>query len=402
MSEIFIGRQPIYNNNMGVFGYELLFRSGENNSANVNNDNAESATSTTIINSFMDIGLETLVGNRKAFINLTEYFLTDENVSLPFSPEDVVLEVLEDIDVNYKLIKGVKNLTDQGYTIALDDYIYNISHKPLISLADIIKIDIMQLTESQLVEHVNKLKKYKSKLLAEKIETLDEFEFCQGLGFDYFQGYFLSRPRIIKSVSLPANKISLLNLLAVLNDPESDIEELEKAISYDVSISYKILKLINSAFFSTQSKIESIKQAIVLLGRDQLRSWSSMLALSSLDDRPSEMMHLAMGRAKMCELLARKSGLAGHESFFTVGLFSSLDILLERELSEVLAPLPLSEDIVSALLSRQGVMGEALNCVLAYEVADFERAQFKTLSVSELTAINLEATGWANSVVEIL
>ncbi|MDH5474021.1 MAG: HDOD domain-containing protein [Gammaproteobacteria bacterium] len=401
MADIFIGRQPIYNKNLGVYGYELLFRAGHNNAANVSIDSADSATSVTIINSFMEMGLDKLVGNRKAFINLTKRFLTDED-ALPLLPENVVLEVLEDIDVNFGLIKGLEGLVKRGFTIALDDYLYNPSHKPMVSLASIIKIDIMQLSEKELINHVKQLSKYKAQLLAEKIETLDEYEFCQDLGFDYFQGYFLSRPRIIKGESLPTNKLSLLNLLAILQNPDSDIEELEEAISFDVAISYKILKLINSAFFSMQRKIESIKQAIVILGRNQLRSWASMLALSNLEDRPSEMMHLAMTRAKMCELLAEKANLPSRESYFTVGLFSALDILMERELSEVLKPLPLSEEVVAALLYKKGVLGEALKCVLSYEVSDFANAQFQTLASNDLFVANVEAVSWANMVTDAL
>ena len=401
MADIFIGKQPIYNQNLGVYGYELLFRSGKQNAANIDISSADSATSTTIINSFMEMGLDKLVGNRKAFLNLTEHFLTDE-AALPLLPENVVLEVLEDIEVSKNLIRGLEALTRRGFSIALDDYIYNPSHKPMISLASIVKIDIMQLSEKELIKHVKQLGKYKTKLLAEKIETLDEFEFCQDLGFDYFQGYFLSKPRIVKGESLPTNKLSLLNLLAILQNPDSDTEELEEAISFDVSISYKILKLINSAFFNTQSKIESIRQAIIMLGRNQLRSWASMLALSNLEDRPSEMMHLAMTRAKMCELLAEKANLPSQESYFTIGLFSALDILMERELAEVIQPLPLTEDVVVALLHKKGLLGKALKCVLAYEVSDFENAHFQNLSINDLLVANVEAVSWSNMVVDTL
>ena len=401
MADIFVGKQPIYNQNLGVYGYELLFRSGHQNAASFDIASADSATSTTIINSFMEMGLDKLVGNRKAFLNLTEYFLTDDN-AMPLMPENVVLEVLEDIEVNKNLIRGLTGLKKRGFTIALDDYIYNPAHKPMLPLASIIKIDIMQLDEKELIKHVKQLGKYKASLLAEKIETLDEFEFCQDLGFEFFQGYFLSKPRIVKGESLPTNKLSLLNLLAILQNPDSDTEELEEAISFDVAISYKILKLINSAFFNTQSKIESIRQAIVMLGRNQLRSWASMLALSNLEDRPSEMMHLAMTRAKMCELLAEKANQASQESYFTVGLFSALDILMERELVEVIKPLPLSEDVVDALLHKKGILGEALKCVLAYEVSDFENAQFQNLSPNDLFVANVEAVSWSNMVVDTL
>ena len=401
MSDIYVGRQPIYNSNLGIYGYELLFRAGVGNAATMGDLSADGATSTTIINSFLEIGLDKLVGKGFAFINLTEQFLLVED-ALPISPEQVVLEVLEDIPVNAQLLKAMERLKKAGFIVALDDYIFNPSHKPLVALADIIKIDIMQLSQKELIQHVKILKKFKAKLLAEKVETLDEFEFCQKLGFDYFQGYFLSRPRIIKSTSLPTNKLAVLNLLSILQNPDSELEELEEAISFDVSISYKILKLINSAFFNFTRKVESIKHAIVILGRNQLRSWASMLALSKMDDRPSEMIHLAMTRAKMCEILADKARLKPQDTFFTVGLFSALDILMERDIAEVIEPLPLSQDVVDALLNKQGVMGEALKCVLAYELSDFDNAKFQNLEANDLFVANVEAVSWANMVIETL
>ncbi|MBI3186421.1 MAG: HDOD domain-containing protein [Gammaproteobacteria bacterium] len=401
MPDIFIGRQPIFDRKLRVHAYELLFRSGNANNAAFGKVSADGATSTTIVNAFMEFGLDKLVGNKMAFINLTESFLFTEN-ALPIPPQQVVVEVLEDIPINFQLIKAVERLKTEGFTIALDDYIYNPAHKPLVALADIIKIDIMQISREDLIRHATQLKKFNAKLLAEKIETMDEFELCHKLGFEYFQGYFLSKPRVIQGKSLPTNKLAVLNLLAVLQKEESDIEELEEAIGFDVSITYRILKLMNSAFFNYSKKIESIRQAVIILGRQKLSSWASMLALSSMSDRPGEMIHMAMTRAKMCELLADKAGIKPLEPFFTTGLFSSLDIMMERELSEIIAPLPLSADIVAALLQHEGVKGEALTCVLAYEISDFESAKFLNLTADDIYVTHIEAITWANMVTESL
>ncbi len=400
MPDIYVGRQPIYNKNLSVFGYELLFRSGIKNVAAIDPFSADGATSTTIINTFLEIGLERLVGNRYAFINLTEQFLLEEN-SLPISPKQVILEVLEDIPITPELLEAVERLSRKGFIIALDDYIYNPAHKPLMKMVDIIKIDIMQLSQLEIIQHVKILREYDIKLLAEKIETIDEYEFCRKLGFDYYQGYFLSKPRIIRSKALPTNKIAILNLLAVLQNPNSEIEELEEAISFDVSISYRILKLINSSFFSFTREVESVKQAIVILGRKQLSSWASMIALSKMEDRPSEMIHLAMVRGKMCEMLAEKSGLKPLESFFTVGLFSALDILMERDIESIIAPLPLNNEVENALLKHEGVLGDALKCTLAYEIADFENVHFQKLTEEDFFIANVEAISWANMAMDI-
>ena len=401
MSDIFVGRQPIFNRKLQVYAYELLFRSSTDNKANFGDLSADGATSTTIVNTFLEFGLEKLVGNKLAFINLTAKFLFTEN-ALPIPPQQVVVEVLEDIPVNAQLIQAVTRLKSEGFTIALDDYIYNPAHKPLVALADIIKIDIMQLSRADLIRHAVALKKFNAKLLAEKVETMDEFELCHKLGFEYFQGYFLSKPRVIQGKSLPTNKLAVLNLLAVMQKDNADISELEEAISFDVSITYRILKLMNSAFFNYPNKINSIRQAIFILGRQKLASWASMLALSSMSDRPSEMIHIAMTRAKMCELLADKAGATPVESFFTTGLFSALDIMMERELQELIKPLPLNADIVSALLEHKGIKGEALKCVLAYEVSDFANATFQNLSSYDVYVAQIEAITWANMVKESL
>jgi EAL and modified HD-GYP domain-containing signal transduction protein len=400
MPDIFVGRQPIYDRKIHLFGYELLFRSGENTADAFKKIGADGATSTTLVNSYLEFGLDKLVRNHFAFINLTENFLLSEE-ALPISPKQVVLEVLENITITADIVKAVERLKLEGFIIALDDYIYNPSHKALISLVDIIKIDVLQLDQQQLIEHVNTLKQHNVKLLAEKVETMDEFAYCHKIGFDYFQGYFLSKPRVIKSTGLASNKLAVLNLLSILMNPDSQIEEIEEAMAFDVSISYKMLKLINSAIFNLSRKVDSIQQAIVILGRKKLRSWASMIALANLEERPSEMVHLAMTRAKMCEILAEKAGLPALESFFTVGLFSALDILMEKELTELISPLPLDQDIVDALLKHQGGYGEALQCVLAYEVSDFQQARFMDLSLHEIFVTNVEAVTWANMVVDI-
>lgn len=400
MQEFFVGKQPIYNNDLGIFGYEMLFRDSNANAADLSQVTQDRATSITIQNIFVEMGLEKLVGSHYAFINLTTQFLLTED-SIPFDPGQVVLEVLEDVAVSPELIKAVGRLKQEGFVVALDDYIYNPEHKPLVELVDIIKIDIRQLSKEELIEHVTILKKYKIKLLAEKIETLDEFDFCVGLGFDYYQGYFLGEPRVIKGKSLPNNKLGILSLLSIIHNPESEIDEIADEIGRDVTTSYKILKLVNSAFFNLTRKIDSVKDVVVIMGRNKLSSWASVMALAGMDDRPPEMIRLALIRAKMCELLAKLNEKKSLDSYFTVGLFSALDVLMERELSELIRPLPLSEDVVAALLERKGDQGEILSCALACETADFDYINNVGFEPRDLFAVNVEALEWANSVIDI-
>ena len=401
MSNVFVGRQPIYDKKLNVYAYELLFRSEQENNSSSAMLNGDDATTQTIINTFVEIGLESLVRDKYAAINLTESFILDID-KIPFSSSQVILEILEDIPVTPELIEATRKLVDRGYIIALDDYIYNPEHAPLIDLAKIIKIDLMAISKQELVQHFKELKKYDVKLLAEKIETFQEFEFCRKLGFDYFQGYFLSKPQIIKGSKLPTNRLTVLNLLSVVNNPDSDTDDLAEAINTDVATSYRLLKLINSAAFGLQRKIDSIEQGIMLLGRKQLASWASMLAMSSLDDRPSEILRTTMVRAKMCELIAEKINAQNIESFFTVGMFSALDILLQRPLPELLKPLPLSHDIMDALIKREGILGKVLSSVLAYEVSDWDNILMEGLTTDDVLVANIEAVTWAGAIIDTL
>jgi EAL and modified HD-GYP domain-containing signal transduction protein len=400
-TNVYVGRQPIFDRASKVYAYELLYRSTQQaNTANVGFD-GDSATTQTIINTFMEIGLDRLVLNKLAAINLTEKFLLEDN-RIPFTPRQVILEILEDIPVTEPLIQAVSRLAKAGYTIALDDYLYNPAHAPLLKLANIVKIDITLLSKEQLQDHVTQLRKYNVKLLAEKIETPQEFIMCSELGFDYFQGYFLSRPQIIAAEKMPTNRLTVMHLLAVLHNPDSDTDDLAEAINTDVTTSYKLLRMINSAAFNLPRSIESIQQGVLLLGRRKLSSWASMMALSSLNDRPTEILRTAMVRAKMCELLAERAGITPVDSYFTVGMFSALDLIMQRPLPKLLEPLPLSREVVSALLYHKGSLGEALTCVMAYEVADWQHVQFAGLNSQDFLITNIEAVTWASGIIDTL
>lgn len=399
-NNVYVGRQPIFDRNLKVYAYELLYRAAGQQAANVGFD-GDSATTQTIINTFMEIGLDRLVLNKLAAINLTEKFLLEEN-RIPFSPKQAILEILEDIPVTPPLIDAIAKLAQAGYTIALDDYIFNPAHAPLLHLANIVKIDLRRLDQDGLKEHVAQLRQYNVKLLAEKIETPQEFIMCSNLGFDYFQGYFLSRPQIISAEKMPTNRLTIMNLLSVLHNPDSENEDLADAINTDVTTSYKLLKMINSAAFNLPRKVESIQHGVMLLGRRKLSSWASMLALNTLNDRPSEILRTAMVRAKMCELLAERAGQKPTESFFTVGLFSALDLIMQRPLPKLLEPLPLSPEITSALLYHKGILGDVLTCVMAYEVADWPNVQFARLNTQDILVANIEAVTWANGIIDTL
>ena len=286
MSDIFIGRQPIYDRKLSVYAYELLFRDNTDNAAAV--VDGDSATSKVLVNTFMELGLDNIVGSRPAFINLTRSFFTDQQViSLP--RERVVLELLEDIEPDEEVVKGVRRLSEQGYTIALDDFIYHESLQPLVDLADIIKIDIMALDRGEVRDHVQQLRKYSTRLLAEKVESREEHEFCMDLGFDYFQGYFLAQPKVIRGRRLPNNRLAILELMGRLQDPEITFDDLQELISSDPGFCYRILQYVNSAARGLNQEVDSIHRAITLLGLQAIKDMATMLSMARIDNKPTEL-----------------------------------------------------------------------------------------------------------------
>jgi c-di-GMP phosphodiesterase len=222
------------------------------------------------------------------------------------------------------------------------------------------------------------------------------------MGFEYFQGYFLSKPRIIKSKTLTTGKLSIMQLLSTLHSAASDIDSIEKAIASDLSLSYKLLKLLNSAFFNLPSEIDSIKRAVVFLGRKKLAGWASMLALSSMNDRPLELVKIAMIRAKTCELIAKILKLNDEDQFFAAGMFSALDILMEQSIESLIKPLPLADEIKLAILEYKGNIGTVVKCSQLLETSDAEKLSIKGISNAELSALYLQADNWALEVTQTI
>ena len=393
MSDIFIARQPIYDRRLMVYAYELLHRAGgDYNHADVTD--GDDATSQVLITALMEIGLPELVGQSRAFVNLTRQHILN---GLPptLAQDNVVLEVLEDIAPDQELISALTNLKAAGYTIALDDFIYHESKHALVELADIIKIDVLDLQGRSLTDHVKQLLPMSVKLLAEKVETPEEFDACKALGFDYFQGYFFCKPNIVKGKRTQTSRIAIMQLLTKLQDPNLDFDELQKLVSQDISLSYRILRYINSAHLSLGKKIESMRHAIILLGLNTIKTWVNILAMSRIDDKPYELILTALIRARMCETLATNTSLLVQNAF-TVGLFSTLEAFIDKPLDEILATLPLADELHNALLNHTGELGQLLSLVLNYERGqwdDFSAAHFDVLT---LRTAYLDAIRWAS------
>lgn len=396
---IFIGRQPIFDRELNVFGYELLFRSGKENRADVLD--GDQATSRVILNSFLEIGLDKLVGNAYAFFNLTRNFLLNHS-EFPFRSSKIGLEILEDVTVDETLMEAVRGLSAQGFLIALDDFMFTSENAPLAAIANLIKVDIQSMSRDELDQHVSQLRRFPAKLLAEKVETQEQYEHCRELGFDYFQGYFLCKPKMFEEKRLPDNKLNVLRLLTELENPDVGPKELEGIIKHDVSLNYKLLRCVNSAYYGLPITVKSVSHAVVYMGMDTVRNWVRLLVLAGLEDRPDELIKIALTRARMAENLTAHFSEDTKESAFTVGLFSVLDALMEVPMKEIIPRLPLADEIRDALLESTGPYGRMLAIIRAYEGGDWDALEEQEMWGTEiLTEAYLDALDWANAHVNM-
>lgn len=362
----YVSRQPIYTRSMAVYAYELLFRNGPSStSAGVEGDRA---TAEVILN-LIDIGLEHIIGNEQAFVNVTRNFLVEGYCrSLPV--KSVVLEVLDDIRPDIEVVENLRKLRAEGYQIALDDFVHHEYLRPLVELADIVKVDVLAQDRERVERTFEVLREFDVRILAQKVDTQGDYDFCHELGFDYFQGYFFCRPRLIQGKKVPTNRMAATRLAARLQNPNINGEQIAEAISQDLTLSYRLLRLANSAYASVSRKVESIEHAAMLIGTDRIRTWASLLMMSSMDDKPRELMMTAAIRAGMSERLASGMGLKCSPAAFTTGLFSVLDAMLDSPFSVIVDKLPLSDEITRALVARDGKLGRLLDYVVAYEQDD--------------------------------
>ncbi|BBL69541.1 EAL and HDOD domain-containing protein [Methylogaea oryzae] len=386
-----IGRQPIFDRQRRIFAYELLFR-GERGDGTL-------ASNQVILDALLQFGLPRVVGDSKAFINFTRNNLLEGTASL-LPKERVVIEILEDVEVDDALVAAVQGLREEGYTIALDDFAYNDRWLPLLPLAHIVKLDALAETPETLANNVAKLRPYNLKLLAEKIENEEQHRLYAELGCEYFQGYYLERPKLVSGKRVDGAKHAALMLLAEINKPDADFDAICKIIARDVGLSYKLLRYINSSYFNFAGKVDSISRAVMLLGLVELRRWASLIALSqAVGTQGEDMLRTALTRAKMCDDLSKSVGMADSESHFLAGLMSVLDRLLEMPMDEVLQGLPLTDTLLAALLRQEGDLGEAILCADAYERWDMKGIRYKNLDPGLIGKTFLEGLAWANTVV---
>lgn len=394
-------RQPIFDDQQNVVAYELLFRHSDENSSDI--IDGDQASSDVLLNSFGGRTLESVIGQNKAFINFTRNLL----ISPPDLPKNkIVIEVLENIRPDEEVIEGLRKLQQLGYQIALDDFFINRETIQLVRFANIIKIDVLNTNEDQMFKFLKVLKPLNITLLAEKIEDYEMLENCKKLGFDLFQGYFLCKPEIIRGVKISANRTAILRLISTLNNDESTYEEIVAAVSSDAGLSYKILKLVNSAAVGMAHQIESLAQSITLLGLDKIRNWATFILMASNQDKPKELSTISLCRAKMCELIGRDlNGRKFAQICFTVGILSNLDAFLDMPLIELKDELSLAKNIEDALIHYSGIEGLVMNTARFYERGDWEIIDWIALeklgvSPEKLNNWYLESISWAINMVQ--
>jgi len=403
--QIFLGRQPILDRHQNIVAYELLFRAGHTAGADVQDD--MHATAHVITRAFTELGISTVLGKHKGFINVHgELLLSDMLELLP--KDKVVIELLETIQVTPQIVERCRQLKAMGFTLALDDYT---SEDPqfeiLFDLVDVIKLDYPLVNKRLLPDIVRYLKRWPVRLLAEKIDDHAQAVLCQNLGFDLFQGYYFAKPIVITGKRADPSKLALLRLLGlVLGDADS--KEIEQVFKHDPSLSYKLLQLVNSVALGLPQKIDTLRHAIVILGQRQLQRWLQLLMFvpnSGQADNP--LLQLAATRGKLMELLAQVQA-PGDQHYqdraFISGLLSLLDTLLGIPLAEIAEQINLTPDVRQALLERQGMLGELLELTEKIELSDFdavgELLETSGLKVNDLLQAQLAAMNWANDLTK--
>jgi c-di-GMP phosphodiesterase len=392
-NDVFVARQPIYDSAMAVMAFELLYRPSPS-ATKARITNPRQATLEVISSAALEIGLDRLSGGQPVHINFPMELLVDVP-DLPLPPNLVVIEVLEDVRAEPAVIAGIRKLRARGHRIALDDYSPQVSDPRLLEFADIVKLEITHPPAGELAKLVAELKPRGFQLIAENVETPEDFESCVALGFTGFQGYFLQHPQTFRAKRVPSSRLSTLRLVASLSNEQFAIDEIEVLISQNVSMSYHVLRCINSSYYSLPRKVDSIRQAIVILGVDQLRQLCSLLCLQGFDDRPPSLFLNAMTRARMCEQLGKLGGARDAGPYFITGLFSLLNAMTGMPTQKIVEELPLSPAVSRALVAGEGDLGKALKCTRAYERAAWDHVAYGNLSPSLIRAAYVDALFWA-------
>lgn len=401
LESVFVARQPIFDRGENIWGYELLYRTSQQGPACVTDQDA--ATSQVIADGFVLAG-DGISQGSKLLINFPQKMLV-EDAAFALPPDVCVIEILETVKPDPELMAALRRLKDAGYTLALDDFVGEPGFEPILEMADIVKVDILGRSPKQVIELYRQLKPYGCKLLAEKIETVKIYELTKQLGFEYFQGFFFCRPQVLAGKKMNSSELTKLQLMEKLGHPDYDVNELAQIIAVDISLSYRLLRYINSAAFSLRSQIESVRQAIVMLGHKQLSQWLRVVVMSDLSTtkKTGELAYMSAMRARFLELVSSSDKSIPPESMFLLGLFSLLDAILGQPMENVMKELPLDDDLRNALLGKESRGRQWLDLVETFDRAEWEKLEAKLVDMGlepELAAkAHAQAMAWAAEIL---
>jgi EAL and modified HD-GYP domain-containing signal transduction protein len=389
---VHVARQPIHDVAGRLHGYELLFR--DTASAGTAGTDDDSATTSTILAAFSEFGGQNLLGGRPGFINLTRAFLVGD-LPLPFAPEDAVLEVLETVVADDEVVAGVRRLAAEGYRIALDDFTWRPGIERLLESADLVKVDVLALSWDQVLETLEACRPYDVTFLAEKVENDAVLSRCADAGFDLFQGYHLGRPETMSAETMTPAHALTLDLLSRLGDPSATPADLEDAVRRDPALSYRLLRIANSASSGVTRQVSSVRDALVLVGLAKLRAWLVLLALDSGGASSGGEVYEALTRARTCELVARATGAVRPDVAFTAGLLHGVAIALGVAPELIPARMPaLSDEVADALTGMPGALRSVLDSVLSYQRGDMPGVHDSGVPIGVLSEAYLAALAW--------
>ncbi len=401
----YAARQPILDQQKNLVGYELLFRTSlENIFPKVDEDKA---TSKMLDGLCFDMGLDKIAEGKTAFINFTKQSIL-QNLPVLLPKDLITIEVLETVQPSQEILDKFKLFHKHGYTLALDDFVHSPDWEPFYKYCHVIKVDCVEISDSQLHEITEVIKHHPHiKLLAEKVEDITTFERFRSLGFSLFQGYFFARPEVIKSASFSASQTSVANLLDEVSRPEVNVSRIIELFESDAALSYRLLKYVKSPIFYRRKEIESIRQAVIMLGNEELNRFVTLLfAATFAEGKPSELIRMCLQRAKFCELLSACLNDLNASSSFLLGMMSLIDAMLDADIATVVDGLPLSDDIKIALVNKRGTAATVLQICKGLEVGNFRETQAlcKTISVSmaDVCSMHLDAIGWADKRISVL
>jgi c-di-GMP-related signal transduction protein len=394
----FIARQPILGADEKVFGYELLFRDGvEDFFQSTDHDAASRST----LNTSMLLGLDALCDGRRAFINCTRDMLLKDYITLLPSVQ-AVAEILETVPADDLVVAACRRLKEAGYIIALDDFAVNDPREPLTDLADIIKVDLRDTSPADAAAMVKRYGPWRCRMLAEKVETREEFLASKKAGFLYFQGYFFRRPELMTAHEIPANRLNYLRMLTAVSQPELDVHQMENLVKSEAALCYRLLRYLNSAAFGFTAEIRSVKHALAILGEREVRRWIRLVAtLGAGQGKSTDLVLAALVRARFCELLSPKVQ-HGKTDLFLMGMLSLMDVMLEIPMRQVLENVPIDLESKAVLLGESSSVQPFYQLMLAQEAGDWktvnERTTQLSLAESDVATAYLQAMQWAREV----